>query len=77
MALHGVLSHVIFKEFLHLVALVERHLVEAHVGADEVFELVGGDFSQSFKSRDFGVGAELLDGGLAFFLVVAIDGFKL
>ena len=40
LALHGVLAHVVFQKFRHLVALAQCHLLQAYVGTDEVLELV-------------------------------------
>ena len=56
---------------------MQRDGFEADVGTDEVFELVGRNFTQSLESRDFGVGTQPLDGCLALFLGIAVDGFEL
>ena len=52
-------------------------MFQTHVLADEMPELVGRDFSQTFESRDFGVGTQFLDGLDAFVLCIAIVGFLL
>ena len=77
LSFHGVLSHVVFQQTTDIVAFVERDGLESHVGTDEVFELVGRDFPESFESRDFGVGREFLNGSETLFFGVAIDCLKL
>ena len=74
---HRVFAHVVFQERLHLVALVERHLFQSDIWADEMAELVRRNLSQTFESRDFWCGREFLDSSQAFLFVVAVDGFKL
>ena len=46
--------------------------LEAHVRTDEVAELVGRDLAKTFKSRDFRMCAERLDGVDTFLVGVAI-----
>ena len=58
------------------VLVVEEDGVEAHVGADESFELVGRDFAEAFESGDFGARGGV-DGLDAFFVGVAVFGFLL
>ena len=53
--------------------VVQRDRIEADVFADEIFELMRRDFAETFKPRDLVRGAELRNGGLFLFLVVAID----
>ena len=72
MALHGVLTHIVLQEFLHLVVLVKRHLLETHVGTDEMYKFVRGDFTKTFESRYLRVRTEVLDGALALFVGIAI-----
>ena len=40
LAFHGVLSHVVFQKFLHLVCLVQGHLLQSHLRTYEMCELL-------------------------------------
>ena len=77
MALHGVLAHVVFEQFRHLVALVERDGLEPHLRTDKVGKLGRRDFAKSFEAGDFGVGTKLFYGGEAFLFAVTVNRFKL
>ena len=72
MPFHGILTHVEFQQFLYEVCLAQRHLLQTHVLADEMLELVWRDFSQTFESGDFGVGTQFFNGFHTFLLSVAI-----
>ena len=37
---HRILTHIILQEFLHLVGLVERNLLQSHIRTDEVGKLL-------------------------------------
>ena len=54
--------------------LVHHYRVKAHILTYKVLELIGGDLSQSFESRDLWV-FELLYGIDTLLLSIAIDGF--
>ena len=41
LAFHCVLADIELKHFFHGVLLVQLHLVKAHVGTDEILELIG------------------------------------
>jgi hypothetical protein len=45
---------------LHLVALLQRNLFKTDVGTDEVHELVGRDFTETFESGDLRFGRKSL-----------------
>ena len=77
LTLHGVLAHIVFQEGIDIVALVECYRFQAHIGTDEMFKLIRRNFAQTFKTGDFGVGAEPLDGGEFLFVGIAIDGSEL
>ena len=72
LALRCVLSHIILQELMHLVRLVQRDLFEAHLGSDEVLELVGTDFSESFESCYLRIGTQFLYCVEAFLFGVAV-----
>ena len=56
LALHGVLTHVVLQEFLHLVSLVEGYLFQSDVGTNEACKFIRRDFTQTFEAGDFGIG---------------------
>lgn len=68
LSLHGVLAHIIFKEFGHVVALMQCDGVETHARTDECLEFFGVDFAKPFESGNLWVGTELFNGGKAFFV---------
>ena len=51
---------------------MQRHLLEPHVGSDEVCELVGRDLTKTFKSGYLWVRTEVADGLQALLLAVAV-----
>src|SRR4030095_9457427 len=56
------------------VEVVEVDWVESNIFADEILKLAGGDFAESFETRDFGAGAERIYRGLLLLLGVTIPG---
>ena len=52
-------------------------MLQTHVFADEMAELVGRDFSQSFKTGDFRVRTQFFNGFQAFILCITIVGLLL
>ena len=74
LALHGILAHIVLQKLLHLVGLVERHLLQADVGADEAGELLGRDFAEALEAGNLRVGAQFADGRQALLLTVAVAG---
>ena len=57
LAFGGVVAHVEGEEVADGIFFAEFDLVEAHVGSDEVLELVRRDFTETFEACDFGVGS--------------------
>ena len=68
-------SHVEFQQFLHGVGLAKGDLLQAHVLADEMTELIGRDFSQSFEFGDFRIRTQSLDGSHCFCPNTVSTGF--
>ena len=58
LTLGGVFTHIELQQLRHSILLPEGHAVKAHIWPDEVSELVGRDFAQTFESGDFGVVAK-------------------
>lgn len=77
LSLHCVLAHVVFQQFLDAEVVAQDDRLEAHVGADEATELVGGDFAQAFESGDLCLLAAFLLGGDALLIGVTIVGLFL
>ena len=77
LALHSVLAHVVFQQFLDAEVVAKDDRLKPHVGADETTELVGGDFAQAFESGDLGLLAAFLLGGDAFLVAIAVVGLFL
>lgn len=74
LTLHGILSHIVFEELLHLIVLVEGHLFEAHVRSDEVDELVRAYLTKTLEARNLGLRTEVADGVEPLLLGVAVPG---
>ena len=72
LSVHRILSHVVFQHHGHLVALVECYLIQSDVRSDEIGELIGTDFSQSFEACDFRIRTHVFYGLQSFFLRVAV-----
>ena len=51
---------------------MQCHLLQPDVGADEMDELVGGDFSQTLETGDFRVGSQIVYSLLALLVAIAI-----
>ena len=77
LALHGVLAHIIFQQFLDAEVVAQDDRFKAHVGTNEATELVGGDFAQTFESGDLGLLTAFLLGGDAFLVGVTVVGLLL
>ena len=55
LTLHGVLTHIILKEFLHLVVLMEGYLLQTDVRTDKASELLGTYLSKTLEAGDLRV----------------------
>ena len=73
---HGVLAHVVLQELLYLVVLVKGYLLQPHIRAYEVDELIGTYLSKSFESRYLRVRSEVADGVQTLFLGVAVARYE-
>ena len=40
LALHRILTHIIFQQLLHLIGFMQRNLLQSHVGTDEMGEFI-------------------------------------
>ena len=74
-AVGGVAAHVEGDGFGEGVVVGDVDGGEADGVGDEAFEFAGGDFAEAFETGDFGGGAEFFDGGFAFVVGVAVEGF--
>ena len=70
LALHRVLTHIIFQQLLHLIGFMQRNLLQPHVGTDEMGEFIRRNLSQSFESGDFRVRAQIANRLLALLIAV-------
>lgn len=75
-SLEGVFPHIETEGGLDVEFLVQKDRVETHVFVNEVFELIGRDFTKALESGDFSVGGGV-DGVDAFLVGVAVGGFLL
>ena len=50
-----ILAHIIFQDMLDMRFRHDQDGLDAHVGADEPGEFVGGDLAQPFKAGDLGL----------------------
>ena len=68
----GVLSHIELHNVSKWFLVAESYLVQAHILADESFELIPGNLSKTFESGDFHLSLEFLDGSLFLFGILAV-----
>jgi len=74
LALGSVLAHVKGEQVFCGHTFWYNDGVEAYVLADEVLELIGGDFAESFEAGDLRLGLTLFDRGAALIIAVAVAG---
>jgi eukaryotic-like serine/threonine-protein kinase len=74
-AFGGVFAHVEAEDVLGVSFGGGFHLAQAHFFADELFEFVGRNFTETFETGDFGGSSELFRGRVALGFAVAVMGF--
>ena len=74
LALHGILSHIVFQKLLHLVVLMQRNLLQTHIRTYEMSKLLWRNLAETLESGDFRVWSEFTDSLLALFVTITIVG---
>ena len=74
LALHGILSHIVFQKLLNLVVLMQRNLLQTHIRTYEMSKLLRRNLAETLESGDFRVWSEFTDSLLALFVTITIVG---
>ena len=74
MAFLVVATHVVVQQRVDVGVGFKDDRLQPHRLADEVDELLRGDFTQTFESGDFRLRADLLDGILLLLVGIAVEG---
>ena len=68
LSLEGIFTHIERQQVVNRVILCESHLIQTHILADKLLELISRNLTQTFESRNLGTCTASLDGSNSLLL---------